>query len=203
MPESGLTVFALVCTLKRSPEKSSTELLATQLLEGFAALGVDGSLQRTADLRIAPGVTIDEGDGDEWPSVREKVLAADILLLATPTWMGHASSEAHRVLERLDAELANFDDEGRPILSGKVAVTAVVGNEDGAHDATADMYQALADVGFSIPSQGGTYWNGAAMKKVDYIDLEHTPQEVTAANKLVVTNATHLARVLKDNPYPV
>lgn len=72
------------------------------------------------------------------------------------------SSVSQRVLERLDAELSETDAAGRPILSGKVAVTAVLGNEDGAHKITADLYQALADVGFSIPSQGGTYWNGEA-----------------------------------------
>lgn len=202
MTQTPLTVLALVCTLKSSPEKSSSELLATQLLEAFADQGVTGESLRTVDYAIAPGVTEDEGNGDQWPLIREKVLAADILVVCAPIWMGHASSEAHRVLERLDAELGNHDEEGRAILAGKVAVTAIVGNEDGAHKATADLYQGLADVGFSIPSQGGTYWNGQAMKTVDYIDLEHTPREVSNANQLVVMNATHLARVLRDNPYP-
>jgi len=202
MSETPLTVFALVCTLKSSPEKSSSELLASQLLERFAQHGATGESLRTADFRIARGVTENEGDGDEWPTIRERILAADILVVSAPIWMGHASSEAYRVLERLDAELGNHDDEGRAILAGKVAVTAIVGNEDGAHKATADLYQGLADVGFSIPSQGGTYWTGQAMKTVDYNDLEHTPREVSNANDLVVTNAAHLARVLRDNPYP-
>ncbi len=65
------------------------------------------------------------GDGDEWPQIREKVLAADILLLSTPVWLGHPSSVAQRVLERLDAELSNTDDAGRPVLAGKVARNAV------------------------------------------------------------------------------
>ena len=43
------------------------------------------------------------GNGDAWPALRQKVLAADILVLATPTWMGQHSSVAQRVLERLDA----------------------------------------------------------------------------------------------------
>lgn len=77
------------------------------------------------------------GDGDQWPQIREKVLAADILLLSTPVWLGHPSSVAQRVLERLDAELSNTDDAGRPALTGKVAVVSVVGNEDGAHKAIA------------------------------------------------------------------
>jgi len=202
MAETGLTVLAIVCTLKASPAKLSSELLATQLLEEYAKAGVQGEFVRTADLRIRPGVSVDEGEGDQWPTLRSKILAADILLMCVPIWMGHASSEAQRVLERLDADLATMDGEGRPILSGKVAVTAIVGNEDGAHKATADLYQGLADVGFSIPSQGGTYWVGQAMKAVDYNELEHMPREVTNANDLVVTNSTHLARLLRDNPYP-
>jgi hypothetical protein len=38
---------------------------------------------------------------------------SDVLLVATPTWLGHMSSVAQRALERLDAELAETDDEGR------------------------------------------------------------------------------------------
>ena len=116
--------------------------------------------------------------------------------------MGHLSSVAARVIERLDAELSETDDEGRPILTGKVAVTVVVGNEDGAHKITADLYQALGDVGFSIPSQGGTYWNGEAMHTVDYKDLDETPEETASATETLARNAVHLAKLLQASPYP-
>jgi multimeric flavodoxin WrbA len=202
MEQSPLTALALVCTLKPSPEESSSQLMADQLLDLFRARGVRGRAARVVDLDIRPGVAADEGEGDEWPGLRAQVLEADILILATPTWMGHMSSVAQRILERLDAELAVFDDDGRAILAGKVAVTAVVGNEDGAHKITADLYQGLADVGYTIPSQGGTYWNGAAMEKVDYLDLDETPEAVQHTNQLVVANATHLAGALRDRPYP-
>jgi multimeric flavodoxin WrbA len=143
------------------------------------------------------------GDGDEWPSLRTRIMASDILVICTPTWLGHMSSVAQRVLERLDAELSSTDDEGRPILFGHVAATAVLGNEDGAHKITADLHQALNDVGFTIPAQGGTYWNGAAMEKVDYKDLDETPAPVAEANATLVANAVHLAQVLREHPYPV
>lgn len=58
------------------------------------------------DYNVLPGVTNDEGDGDEWPQLREKILAADILIIATPTWLGQPSSVAKRVLERMDALLS-------------------------------------------------------------------------------------------------
>jgi multimeric flavodoxin WrbA len=128
-------------------------------------------------------------------------MAADILVFATPTWLGHMSSVAQRVLERLDGELSETDDSGRPLVTGKVAVVAVVGNEDGAHAIMADAYQGLADVGFTIPAQGGTYWNGEAMQGVDYIDLDETPEAVASTTTTAAENAAHLARLLKENPY--
>ncbi|UDF14684.1 NAD(P)H-dependent oxidoreductase [Antiquaquibacter oligotrophicus] len=196
-----ISVLALVCTLTPSPELSSTQLLADQVLASFRELGVLGQSVRTVDMNVSPGVTANEGDGDGWPRIRSLIMAADILLVATPIWMGHASSEAYRAMERLDAELSTFDDEGRAILAGKVATVAVVGNEDGAHKATADLYQGLNDVGFTIPSQGGTYWVGQAMQTVDYKDLDSIPDEVANANLLLATNATHLASVLREKPY--
>ena len=84
----------------------------------------------------------------------KRSLPADILVFSTPTWLGHMSSVAQRVLERLDAELSETDDRGRPILFGKVAIVAVVGNEDGAHAIVADAFQGLNDMGYSIPAQG-------------------------------------------------
>jgi len=197
-----IRALALNCTLKPAPESSSTELLATQVLEALASRGAETEQLRVLDYDVRPGTETDMGDGDEWPQVRAKILAADILVFCTPTWVGHLSSVAARVIERLDAELSETDDEGRPILAGKVAVTVVVGNEDGAHKITADLYQALGDVGFSIPSQGGTYWNGEAMHTVDYKDLDETPEETASATETLARNAVHLAKLLQASPYP-
>ncbi len=140
-------------------------------------------------------------DSDEWPTILERILDADILILSTPTWVGHMSSIAQRVLERLDAEISETKDDGTPTMFGKVAVTAVVGNEDGAHKITADLMQGLNDIGFSIPAQGGTYWNGEAMQTTDYQDLDETPEAVAATNATVAKNAAHLARLLGREPY--
>jgi len=197
-----LTALALVCTLKPSPEKSSTELIASQVLDSLASHGVVGTSVRVVDLDVRPGVDTDMGDGDAWPSIRQKVLDADILVLATPIWMGHASSVAHRVLERLDAELSETQADGRPSLFDKVAVAAIVGNEDGAHAISADLFQALNDVGFTIPAQGVTYWDGQAMKDVDYQDLESTPKETASATATLAANAAHLAGLLAEKGYP-
>lgn len=197
-----LRAIALNCTLKPSPAASSSELLAQQVLDALASHDVEGEIVRVVDSEVKPGVEADMGDGDEWPAIRDRILAADILVFATPTWMGHMSSVAQRVLERLDAHLSETDDDGRPVLAGKVAVVAVVGNEDGAHAIIADAYQGLGDVGFSIPSQGGVYWNGEAMHTTDYNDLAETPEKVASTTATLARHAAHLAAVLKKQPYP-
>src|SRR3954462_3217161 len=196
-----LRALALVCSLKPSPAPSSSDVMARQVLDELAMHGVTGSVVRVVDHDVRPGVEVDMGEGDAWPSIREKLMAADILLVAPPTWVGHMSSIAQRVLERLDGELSETDDSGRPLITGKVAVTAVVGNEDGAHKITADLMQGLNDIGFTIPAQGGTYWNDEAMGSRDYKDLDETPEVVASTTATLAENAAHLARLLKASPY--
>lgn len=197
-----LRALALVCSLKPSPAPSSSELMARQVLEELGKHGVTGDVVRVVDHDVRPGVEIDMGEGDAWPAIREQMMAADILVVATPTWVGHMSSVAQRVLERLDGELSETDESGRPLVAGKVAVTAVVGNEDGAHKIIADLFQGLNDIGFTIPSQGGTYWNDQAMGGTDYRELDETPEAVASTTATLAENAAHLARALKASPYP-
>jgi multimeric flavodoxin WrbA len=202
MATSSLRALGLVCSLKASPAPSSSQLMAQQLLDELGKHSVEGELVRVVDHDVRPGVEADMGDGDEWPALRAKLQAADILIVATPTWVGHMSSVAQRVLERLDAELSETDDAGRPAMFGKVALAAVVGNEDGAHKIVADLFQALNDTGFTIPAQGCTYWNGEAMQPTDYNDLDKTPDAVASTNATAARNAAHLAAQLRARNYP-
>jgi multimeric flavodoxin WrbA len=133
---------------------------------------------------------------------RDKLLAADILVIATPIWPGQLSSVTKMALERLDAEISETDGEGRLLTYGKVAAVAVVGNDDGAHHTIAECLQALNDTGFSVAANAGTYWVGEAMGSVDYKDHHQSPEATTSANKSGAANTAHLARLLKDNPYP-
>jgi multimeric flavodoxin WrbA len=199
---SGLSALALVCTLSPSPAESSSALLAQQVLDELATHGVSGSQVRVVDHDVKPGVELDMGDGDAWPAIRQQMIDADILVVATPTWMGQHSSVCMRVLERLDAELSEKDDQGRLMTYGKVAVVAVVENEDGAHAISAALFQALNDVGFSLAAGAVTYWNGEAMHNIDYKDLEGTPEEVASTTTTLARNAVHLATLLKQTPYP-
>lgn len=199
-----LKAFALNCSLKstEAEEESSTDRMLSDLLAALEEHGVKGEIVRAVDHDIKPGVLSDEGKGDEWPALRKKIVAADIFILGTPIWMGQPSSVAKRVLERLDAFLDETDDKGRMPAAGKVALVAIVGNEDGAHHCHAACFQALNDVGFTIPANGGVYWVGEAMGDVNYVDLPGTPDVVVEMLKMAASNAAHLAKILKAKNYP-
>ena len=202
MSDSDLTALVLVGTLTPSPERSSSQLLGEQVLADLVKHGVDGSVVRLVDHDVRPGVLVDMGPGDAWPAIRQQMLDADILVLATPIWMGQPSSVNKRALERLDGELSEKDEQGRLLTYGKVAAVAVVGNEDGAHHVSAELFQALNDVGFSLAAGAVTYWVGEAMGGVDYQDLEETPEAVASTTATLAANTVHLARQLKASPYP-
>lgn len=199
-----LTALALNCTLKTeaNDEASSTDRMLKLLAASMKPLGVETEFLQLADHEIKPGVTSDEGDGDAWPGIRRKILDADILVMGTPIWMGQPSSVCKRALERMDAFLEEKDDKGRMISYGRVAAVAVVGNEDGAHHVSAELYQALNDVGFTIPANAVTYWVGEAMGSDNFVDLDEIPDVVLTTLDLVARNTVHVAYLLKAQPYP-
>ena len=116
--------------------------------------------------------------------------------------MGQPSSIAKRVMERMDAFLSETDGRQRMPAAGKVALVAIVGNEDGAHHCHAECYQALSDVGFTVPANGGVYWVGEAMGSINYVDLPKPPKAVAGMLDMAASNAAHLARLLKAGNYP-
>jgi multimeric flavodoxin WrbA len=199
-----LKVIAFNCSLKSASgkEQSSTEVLLGQLLDALGKHGASGSVIRAVDHNIKPGVTSDEGEGDDWPALRQRVVNADILVMATPIWLGQPSSVAKRVMERLDAFLGETDDKGRMPSYGKVGIVVVVGNEDGAHHCAAELIQALTEVGFTCPPGSVTYWVGEAQGDTVYKDLKTTPQVVADTTAMLASNAAHLARLLKGSRYP-
>ena len=197
-----LTAIALNCTLKAEGE-SSTDAMIDVLGKAFAAHHVTiTETIRIAAEDVKTGVTSDEGDGDAWPAIRAKVLAADILIFGTPIWMGQMGSVAKKVLERMDAFLSETDEQGRMPSTGKIAVAAIVGNEDGAHIASAQVFQSLNDTGWTVPAGAACYWVGEAMGKIDFKDLDTTPDKVLETAAMTASNAVHLAKLLKGQAYP-
>jgi multimeric flavodoxin WrbA len=199
-----LTALAFNCSLKSASAKegSSTEALLGQLAAQLHDFGVTTEVVRAVDHDIKPGTDHDMGEGDGWPPLREKMLAADILIIATPIWLGQPSSVAKRVLERIDAFIEELDDRQRMKTFGKVGLVAVVGNEDGAHHVAAEIYQALNDLGFSLPPTAVTYWVGEAMTGKEYSEFKQPPKKVALATAMAAAGAAHLAKLLKANPYP-
>lgn len=198
-----MKALVLNCTLKPSPQTSSTEALARVLMQELAKGGVETDLVRLVDLNIKPGVTGDEGEGDDWPSVDAKLKAADIVVFATPTWLGQMSSVCQRALERMDAWFSETDDSGCPVAFGKVAGVVITGNEDGAHHIVATVCQGLIDMGFTIPAQSWTYWHLGPGPGPDYVETDqgHAYSDRVARN--AARNLLALAKVLNSDTYPV
>lgn len=200
--KTAVRAIALNCTLKADGE-SSTDAMIAVLSEAFAGVDVEVTETiRVAALDVKPGVTSDEGEDDDWPALRTKILAHDILILGGPIWMGQLGSVAKRVLERMDAFLSETNEQGHMPSYGKVAVMAIVGNEDGAHASSAQGFQALNDVGWTIPPVAACYWVGEAMGSTDFKDLKAPPDKVLETAKMTASNAAHLARALKQQPFP-
>lgn len=199
-----IKALAFNCTLKsaKAGDTSSTEILLSQLVDELRKHQVETEVIRAVDHDIKPGTKHDMGSGDAWPLLREKLLAADIVVLATPIWIGQPSSVAKRVLERIDAFIEELDDKNRMKTFGKVGLVAVVGNEDGAHHVAGEIYQALNDLGFSLPPTAMTYWVGEAMTGKEYSEFEKPPKKVALATAMSAAGAAHLANVLREKPYP-
>ena len=198
-----LRAVVLNCSLKQSPAASNTEALANVVLQALRDQGVSGEIVRVVDHQVDPGVESEaQSDGDAWPEIRAKVVEADIVILATPTWLGQISSVCQRALERMDAFLAEEQEDGRPITYDKVAGFVVTGNEDGAHHCIAQMAQCMIDLGFTVPGQGWTYWNkGPGPGDEEYlssgeVDWSNTTGKTAAQNLLAV------ARALRATPLP-
>lgn len=198
-----MRALALNCTLKRSPETSNTGALAQVVLAALAERGAETELIRVVDHVVEPGVVTEAtSEADEWPMLHEKVIAADILIVATPTWLGQQSSISKRVLERMDAMLSETKDDGRPMAYDKVAGVVVTGNEDGAHHCIAEISGALNDIGYTLAGQGWTYWNkGPGPGEEEYLSSDDTEWSnstgVTAAQNLLA-----VANALKVTPMP-
>ena len=200
----SVKAIAINCSLKKSSdEDSSTDAMLSVLQKEFKNQGASLSETiRIADYNVLPGVTSDEGDGDDWPELRRKILEHDILVFGGPIWLGQISSIAKRVLERMDAFLSETDEHERMPSYGKIAVAAIVGNEDGAHWSSAQLFQSLNDTGWTIPANAVCYWVGEAMDSKDFKDLKEPPEAVISAARMCVANAVHLAKLLGEDPYP-
>jgi multimeric flavodoxin WrbA len=197
-----MKALVLNCTLKASPSQSNTDALADVVVDALEKEGVEITRIRLADLRILPGVSSDEGAGDDWPGIHEKLLGSDILVVATPTWLGRPSSIAQRMLERMDAMLSETDDDDRPVAYNKVAGVVVTGNEDGAHHVISEISGGLADIGYTIPGQAWTYWNKGPGPGPSYSETGEGHDWSAKTGRAMASNLVAVAKALAASPVP-
>lgn len=198
-----LKAVLLNCTIKKSPAVSNTQALMDRVIEILEGQGVDCESIRVVDYNIPFGVSSYEGEGDEWPQILEKVLAADILIVGMPIWFGVRSSVAQMVIERLDGTYNDTNAVGQYPFYNTVAGVVVTGNEDGAHDCAATTLFNLSHLGCTIPPNADTYWVGDAGPGPSFIEAngwDHAYTRKTA--NWMAHNVVHLARMLKDHPIP-
>lgn len=198
----ALRALIVNCTLKASPAESNTEALAEIVAGSLREQGVEVSAVRAADHSIPPGIETDLGDGDDWPAIHAKLLGSEILIIATPTWLGRPSSIAQRVLERMDAMLSETDDEGRPVAYNRVAGVVVTGNEDGAHHVISEVAGGLVDIGYTVPGQSWTYWNRGPGPGDSYLESEEGHEWSRTTGEAAAANLLAVATALAERPIP-
>ncbi|MBM7093599.1 flavodoxin family protein [Streptomyces sp. S12] len=196
-----MKALAINCTLKKSPDTSNTEALLRSVTEQLEQEGVDVDVVRAVDLDIGPGVVSEAvHDGDDWPDVHAKVLGAQILIIASPTWLGQPSSVAKRVLERMDAMLSETDDDGRPVAYNRVAGVVVTGNEDGAHHVISEITGGLQDIGYTIPGQAWTYWNQGPGPGPSFLEGGRGHDWSRSTGRAMAANLLGVAGALQERP---
>lgn len=207
---SGLTALFFNGTLTKSPGSSHTDSLISISNTIMEKHGVKTGVIRTIDHDIATGVWPDMREhgwkNDEWPEIMKQVMAADILILAGPIWLGDNSSQTKKVIERLYACSSILNDKGQYAFYGKVGGCLITGNEDGIKHCAMNVLYSLQHLGYTIPPQADAGWIGEAGPGPSYGDekkdgtREGFDNDFTNRNTTFMTwNLMHLARLLKDN----
>lgn len=201
---SNLHALYINCTLKKSPRPSNTRALmeVSQTIMRAEGVGVDNI--RLADHEVPAGIYADMTKHgflqDDWPAIYERVMAADILVIGTPIWLGERSSMASKLIERLYAMSGNTNEKGQYIYYGKVGGCIVTGNEDGVKHCSMGMLYALQHLGYNIPPQADAGWIGEVGPGPSYLDPEANAKNNSFTNRnttFLTYNLLHLASMLK------
>lgn len=202
---SDLSALYINTTLKKSPEQSHTQGLMDISAEIMRRQGVEVDMIRATDFDIAPGVWPDMTEhgweSDDWPSISERVMAADILVIGTPIWLGEKSSVCTRLIERLYGSSSQLNEAGQYAYYGRVGGCLVTGNEDGIKHCSMNILYSLQHLGFVIPPQADAGWIGEAGPGPSYLDPDSGGPENDFTNRnttFMTWNLMHLARMLKD-----
>lgn len=211
MPEkavdfTGLRAMYINCTLKRSPEVSNTQALIDKSASIMRSCGVEVDQIRALDHDIAVGVQPDMTqhgwETDEWPAITERIMAADILVLGGPIWLGDNSSVMKHIIERLYSNSGILNDAGQYDYYGRVGGCLITGNEDGLKHCSMNVLYSLQHIGYTIPPQSDAGWIGEVGPGPSYLDPDSGGPENDFTNRNVsfmAYNLMHLAAMLKRN----
>lgn len=203
---SNLKALFINTTLKPTPETSNTQGLLDISAEIMRRQGVTVDQFRAVDHDIAPGVWPDMTEHghstDEWPDLFERVIAADILVLGTPIWLGEKSSVCTRVIERLYGNSSQLNEAGQYAYYGRVGGCLITGNEDGIKHCAMNILYSLQHLGYVISPQADAGWIGEAGPGPSYLDEGSGGPENDFTNRnttFMTWNLLHIARILKES----
>ncbi|WP_196777381.1 flavodoxin family protein [Candidatus Nitrosocosmicus hydrocola] len=203
---SKIKAVILLGSLKTGSEDSNTLLLSQFLVKQFSSFESECEIIKLADYDIKPGTYTIIDSGDDWPSILGKMLAADIVIFATPVWWGIQSSLIQRTIERLDELHDEIMDSGRSRLTNKVSGIIVTGDSDGAEHIIGNLTNFFVALGLTIPPFGTltVLWPGFAKKsdKSEYEKLKYLEDNYASTAKKAAENLVFMANLLKKNPYP-
>ena len=202
---SDLSALFINCTLKKSPRKSHTDGLMEQSVTLMEKNGVSTELIRLVDHDVPPGVYPDMTEygweKDEWPELYKRVLAADILVIGSPIWLGEKSSVCTKLIERLYANSGDTNDKGQYVYYGRTGGCIITGNEDGVKHCSMGILYALQHIGYTIPPQADAGWIGEVGPGPSYLDEDSNAKDNDFTNRnltFMTYNLLHTARQLKD-----
>ena len=166
-------------------------------------LDVETETVRVVDCKVAFGTAMYEGGDDGWPALLDKIRAAEILVVATPIWLGERSSVAKLVAERLDATTYQLDGRKQHEMYGKVGGAIVVGESDGGQASIKSILYDMSIAGFTIPPNADVYWVNEAGLGGPYLESHgDTSYFVNERVRWMAHNLAFFAGLLKANPIP-
>ena len=206
-PRADLKAVILLATLKHKrsgQEFSHTETLCEVVIECLRDNGVRTDMIRLVDRNIPAGTKSNMGSGDDWPGILTKILAAEIIIFATPIWWGIQSSLMQRAIERLDELHNELLETGKSRLTNKVGGIIITGEEDGEQHITGNIANFLLSMGVTLPPQCAVSYQDEykrATKKSlgrKFREDKQTSQQT----ERMAQNLAFFARLLRDNEIP-
>ncbi|HXI98262.1 MAG TPA: flavodoxin family protein [Gemmatimonadaceae bacterium] len=197
-------VFLLGTLKPKRGEFSHTKVLAEIVAEELEEHNVQSEIVRLADYVIKPGTKNNMGKSDEWPRILQKVLAAEIIVFATPIWWGNHSSLTQRAIERLDELHEELRETGKSRLTNKVGGIVITGEEDGEQHITGSISNFLISIGVTMPPMCAVSYLGdysRASKESLRKRLRGDKATASAAKKMA-SNLAFFAGLLRENGIP-